>query len=67
MRKLNLEESAFLYGGKAVNSCHVSGALLGAGAVFIVAGIATGGIGFAVAGGLSAYFGGVTGFACAVS
>ncbi|WP_157278847.1 hypothetical protein [Olivibacter sitiensis] len=66
MRTLSLEEMESAEGGK-VTLCNASGALLSSGAIILAAGIATGGLGFAVAGGLGLYFSAVTGLGCAMS
>lgn len=66
MKTLKKEELKMLNGG--VTSCHISGGLAGGGLVLLAAAtVVTGGLGLAVAGGLSLYFSGVSGFHCAVS
>ncbi|RZK59208.1 MAG: hypothetical protein EOO91_05805 [Pedobacter sp.] len=65
MKTLNLKEMEAIEGGN-VTTCHASGALVAGAIVFGAIGIATGGLGFAVGAGLSAYFGATTGLICAM-
>jgi len=63
MKKLDQSSMLQLNGEGA---CKVSGLAVGFAVTLAVAGIATGGIFWGVAAGLSAYAGGVTGFVCAM-
>ena len=69
MKKLDVLEMENYEGGldKATKTmCYSSGALAASALVFTAFGIATGGVGFGIAAGVSAYFGTTTGLLCAM-
>lgn len=69
MKKLEVLDMESTLGGLdklTTGVCGSSGFLLAGGAVLIVAGVVTGGVAYAVVGGLGAYFGTTTGLLCAM-